>query len=217
MRRTAKTISTVLVVGLAAATGACVSSGSWHESNTEKRNEVELVRLTHMVQFEAGGATLSEAQARNLAHFLKDARVGYRDEIWIDAGDSPLAAERRRVLARRLESRGLSVADAPLAYGAAPGANAARLVVGRYVVTPPECPDWRKPADLRDYTNTPSSNLGCATVTNLGLMVADPHDLIEGRDYGGPDTEQASTAVETFRKGNVEEAETTGTTQGTGQ
>lgn len=217
MRRTAKTLSTVLVIGLAVATGACVSGGGWHESNTDKRNEVELVRLTHTVRFEAGDAALSEAQARNLAQFLKESQVGYRDEIWIDAGDGPLAAERRRALANRLESFGLTVADAQLAYGAAPGGNEARLVVGRYMVTPPECPDWRKPADLRDYTNTPSSNLGCATATNLGLMVADPHDLIKGRDYGGPDAEQASQAVRTFREGNVEEAESTVTTEGSGQ
>ena len=35
-----------------------------------------------------------------------------------------------------------------------------------------------------DFANLPHSNFGCATQTNLGLMVAEPRDLVRGRALG---------------------------------
>ncbi|MCH7664864.1 MAG: hypothetical protein IH936_02915, partial [Acidobacteria bacterium] len=50
------------------------------------------------------------------------------------------------------------------------GPGSVAVIVGRYVATPPNCPDWRKPAN-QNFQNSPSSNFGCANAVNLALMV----------------------------------------------
>jgi type IV pilus biogenesis protein CpaD/CtpE len=75
----------------------------------------------------------------------------------------------------------------------------------RYVVTVPPCPDWSKPAiGAGDFTNTASSNYGCATATNLGLMVATRADLVEARQAGLTDAHPAAEAVNNYRLGKVQ-------------
>jgi type IV pilus biogenesis protein CpaD/CtpE len=46
-----------------------------------------------------------------------------------------------------------------------------------------------------DFTNAPSSNFGCATAVNLGLMVASPGDLAAGRSLEPADGKPAASAV----------------------
>lgn len=80
----------------------------------------------------------------------------------------------------------------------------ANIQVAYSAVVSPRCPDWR-PSPVSSYANmvfTP--NIGCAHVTNLGLMVADPHDLVEGEGDGTPDTISTSKAIQDFRSGEAE-------------
>lgn len=68
-------------------------------------------------------------------------------------------------------------------------------------VVSPRCPDWR-PSPVTSYSNmlfTP--NIGCASATNLGLMVADPRDLVQGEGGGTPDTHNTTNAVRQYRSG----------------
>ncbi len=53
------------------------------------------------------------------------------------------------------------------------------------------------------FNNTRSSNFGCATATNLGLMVADPGDIVAGRDPGLMDGEFTARSIERYRKGQT--------------
>lgn len=72
---------------------------------------------------------------------------------------------------------------------------------GQYVITLPGCPDWS--GGHTTYNNIPGPNFGCATATNLGLMVARPEDLVHGRDPGYADGEQAVRSVALYRKGET--------------
>ncbi len=51
------------------------------------------------------------------------------------------------------------------------------------------------------YSNTHQGNFKCAQVVNLGLMVADPHDLVKGTGDVPTDTERASKAVQDYHAG----------------
>ena len=95
----------------------------------------------------------------------------------------PLAAARfDAVAASLLPYAHRRRAPAP-GLGAPPGTAVIRRE--RYLVTLPPCPDWSKPAaGAGDFTNTASSNFGCATAVNLGLTVAQPADLVEARPVG---------------------------------
>ena len=70
------------------------------------------------------------------------------------------------------------------------------------MVVPPACPDWSR-ASGTDFANLPHSNQGCATETNLGLMIADPKDLVRGRSLAPADGVQAAEAIVRYRTGKV--------------
>lgn len=169
---------------------------------TVKENRVVFLRQTFDVHFEPGADRLSPEEQRRLAAFLDQEGIGLYDELTLAvAGDSGggagLSARRRAAVAAFLNSRHLKSAPAP---GEGAPVDQVTLVVGRYIVVPPNCPDWRKPSD-EDPQNTSSSNLGCATTTNLGLMVADPRDLIAGKEQGPSDAENNAWAIQRYRDG----------------
>ncbi len=79
-----------------------------------------------------------------------------------------------------------------------------RVTVERYIVTPPACPDWSKPVG-EDSQNTPPPNFGCANTANLGMMVANPRDLVHGRSPGTSDGAAVSAAIKRYRDGKIRE------------
>jgi pilus assembly protein CpaD len=68
------------------------------------------------------------------------------------------------------------------------------------MVTLPPCPNWSK-ASGADFTNTSASNFGCATTSNLALMVASPADLAGGRELGPADGRVAVAAMQRYVNG----------------
>jgi pilus assembly protein CpaD len=82
--------------------------------------------------------------------------------------------------------------------------NRALVSVGRYAVTLPPCPNWSQPR-ANDFTNALPSNFGCATATNLGLMVASPGDLTSGRQLGLASGKRAAAAVDRYLNDTVPE------------
>src|SRR3546814_4830178 len=105
------------------------------------------------------------------------------------AAGQGVADRRLQALTAWLEAKGFEPgAMAAGIPGAVPATDPDRAVVyvGRYHVVLPDCPDWRKQT-AADFTNTPSSNYGCATTVNFDRMLAHPGDLVQGRDLGPPD------------------------------
>ncbi|MGH7115595.1 MAG: CpaD family pilus assembly lipoprotein, partial [Stellaceae bacterium] len=70
-------------------------------------------------------------------------------------------------------------------------------------VTLPRCPNWSM-KDAGDFTNAPTSNFGCATAVDLGLMVASPADLAGGRTLAAADGKPAVQAVDAYLDGKVQ-------------
>jgi pilus assembly protein CpaD len=52
------------------------------------------------------------------------------------------------------------------------------------------------------HTNLPASNFGCATHRNLGLMVANPRDLLRGQEMGPTSGARAAKGVERYYRGD---------------
>jgi hypothetical protein len=118
------------------------------------------------------------------------------------AGPPALASARFDAVAASLLPYGIVPIPAS-SLGAPPGAAVIRRE--RYLVTLPPCPNWSKPAaGAGDFTNTVSSNFGCAAAVNLGLIVATPADLVEARQVGLTDARPAVDAVNKYRLGKVE-------------
>lgn len=134
----------------------------------------------------AGDTALDLLLARNGAR--------YGDRLIVTA--SP---DIRDGLRRRLTGTGIRVLPAPegtVAQGAPYTATFVRLVV-----TPPSCGDW---SDDADYDNKPGAHWGCSQVSNLARMVADPNDLLAGREATAPHNTEADTlAIRAYRQHTI--------------
>ena len=75
-------------------------------------------------------------------------------------------------------------------------------MIERYVAAAPNCPNWSK-APGNDFDNTMHSDFGCSTASNLAAMVADPHDLVVGRNMGPAVGDAAVAGVHRYRTGKT--------------
>jgi len=94
---------------------------------------------------------------------------------------------------------GMLVANgAPVTAGAIADGTV-RVVVSRTRAEVPNCPNWSDPASP-NYQNRMLSNFGCGVNSNLAAMVANPEDLLHGRDPGAViDPTTATRAVDAYR------------------
>lgn len=151
--------------------------------------------------FYRGSARLLPGQAAWLEGLVRSGSLRPADRVTIAAsGRTYLADARIAAVSSELLRYGIVVEPRVLA-GLAP--NRAVLIVGHYAVGLPACPDWSKSASTTDFTNEPSSNFGCATRTNLGLMVANPADLASGEPLARADGQPAVAAVERYLNDKV--------------
>ena len=134
-------------------------------------------------------------QAAQLALFVRNGGIGPSDRVEIAAaGSGPLARARVAAVSHTLLAYGIVATPRQLA---GVPANRAVLLVGRYAVMLPPCPDWSKTSP-GDFTNQTSSNFGCANAVNLGMMVANPADLANGRTLEAKNGEPAVKAVDRY-------------------
>lgn len=199
-------------LGLALA-GCTPPISEWSDDQASKQIRVDYVRLQHDTAFTPGSADLAAGEADSLASFLDQSEVAGGDHVFFQpASDDKLAAARIGQLARELGRRGIGATTLP-PEGSTVAADHMAIVVERYVVTPPDCPNWSKPPS-GDHSNALPSNFGCADATNLSLMIADPRDLVVGRPLGPPRGDPALYGYARFRSGHPDKPDTS-TTSGT--
>lgn len=71
-------------------------------------------------------------------------------------------------------------------------------VVGANSAYVPGCPDWS--TSLAQAHEGNSSNFGCATMTNLAAMIANPQDLLHGQDASTGSGDVAVKAIKAWRE-----------------
>ena len=195
----------VLALGVIALAACAPRTSYWSPVEAPKKNRVTWAEFHHPVQFPGTSTTLTKAEQEELLRFLHRVGRGQGVKIMLAGGpaeNARLSLRRETALADFLRERGYRVSLGEQPTG--PGAGGARVTVGRHVVKPPNCPDWSKPA-TGDPANQVSSNFGCATETNLGLMVADPGVLLRGVDQMAPaDGEAVTVGIKNYREGNIE-------------
>ncbi len=140
-------------------------------------NRVDFVQFNHAVTFDRQAVLPTEPEKSRLKAFIRGIRLGYSDEITVK-GSTPA---RRNAIKAYLTRTGIPAKIR--AEGGNPAesqANTVKIMVERYVVTPPACPNWTN-FHGNEERNTPGSNFGCSTDAALGQMVANPKDLVTGR------------------------------------
>jgi len=140
-----------------------------------------------------GGVAASE-QAR-LDAWFSSIDLRYGDSITIDEAPGYPSAQARTDIASVAGRYGLLLRDGPPVTPGAIPPGTVRVIASRATASVPSCPAWNN-MDIAPV-NTTSSNFGCATNSNLAAMIADPGDLIVGRD--GAATQSAVTATRAIR------------------
>jgi pilus assembly protein CpaD len=70
----------------------------------------------------------------------------------------------------------------------------------RYEAVLPACGDWSSDPSYNPY-NDVSSNFGCALQRDIGLMAADPADLVRARPAAPTDAQNAARVIQRYRAG----------------
>jgi pilus assembly protein CpaD len=181
---------------------ACESDPKGPIGPAAHRPQIEQSVAVHPVRFRAQEVELSATEASALQRFLAS-RHGTGKLYLQVAAPAPAdrtAQARRDAVLRAVRGFGLRARPAgPLAqFADAPGGDVlVRAVTSRAVVS--DCPDLTRTS--KGNSNQPTSNYGCASMRNLGLMLANPADLDRGRALGRADGERASRAVRAYRQG----------------
>lgn len=200
----------------------------WLEASSPKQLEVDRAQYRHLVYFATDQDEIQIQERDRLVAFLKAVRPTANDSIRIEGHADERAGDLYNLdlAARRIASVKYFLAEGGLdrsnihasAFGeripAAPGNDddawrqnrRVEIVLERYMVTPPACPDWSRRSGV-DYANQPHSNFGCATETNLGLMIANPRDLVRGRKLGPADGVHQAEGIVRYREGQLTELE----------
>ncbi|MFL5006478.1 MAG: CpaD family pilus assembly protein [Microvirga sp.] len=144
----------------------------------------------------APGGTLAPGEAQRLDAWFQTLGLGYGDAVYVDGAYGGMAPAQVAQVAGRY---GLLVQPgAPVTEGVVqPGL--VRVVVSRRRAEVPGCPNWSGRAQP-NFQNRSMSNYGCAMNSNLAAMVADPVDLIHGREGSSVlDTAAAARAINLYR------------------
>ena len=193
------------LLALAAAVAGCT-----HDRPTEALRGVEPVnvpvvsRADYAFDLAAPGGSLPSSEAGRLDGWFRSLQLGYGDSIYVDG---LYANDARADVARIAGQYGMLVSNgAPVTAGAIqPGT--VRVVVTRARASVPNCPNWSVPSQP-NLENASMSNYGCSVNANLAAMVANPEDLVHGREGSGVvDGEAAMKAIDSYRN-----AKPTGTT-----
>lgn len=166
-------------------------------------NKVATRSMTHVVHYDPQAARLSPSEIDS----LKDATHAFApdavESLRIQLSEADMHNDARRAaLSRTLYSLGYTTGNVTFE----PSATLARddIQIGftyARVIIPEHCPDWRT-SPVTSYSNTWQGNFKCASVVNLGLMAADPHDLQKGNGAsGGGDSTRDSQVVRDYRGG----------------
>ena len=189
--------SALLIVAAAALAGCTHQPSPVPEAGLEPVNVPVISRTDYAFDAAAPGGSLPESEAARLDGWFSGMGLRYGDAIYVDG---PYAEGARAQVANIAGRYGMTIMPgAPVTAGAiAPGT--VRVVVSRTVASVPNCPNWERPAQPNP-NNKSMPGLGCSVNSNLAAMIANPEDLVHGREGTGIlDTATAAKAVGTYRQ-----------------
>lgn len=144
----------------------------------------------------APGGALAPGEGDRLNGWFQGLGLGYGDTIFVDGSYAPAARAQVAAIAGRYGM--LVTPGAPVTAGAVQHGSV-RVVVARRRAVVPGCPNWSRPSQP-DWDNKTMSNYGCGVNSNVAAMVANPEDLVHGRESAGMiDTVAATKAIELYR------------------
>ena len=186
----------LIAAGLSIALAGCNTMGSNTSMYSIHQPVVE--RTSYAIDVATDGNGIASAEQTRMAEWFDGLQLGYGDRVAIDYGSGYESAVARRTVADLAGNHGVLVSDsAPVTAGTIAPGNL-RVVVTRSSASVPSCPDWSNETSA-NYNSANHSNHGCSTNSNLAAMVADPEDLVRGRENTKLNRNSGNKAVEAYR------------------
>lgn len=175
-------------------------AGTLGTSNTSMYSVHQPVveRTNYAIDLASDGGGISSIEQTRLGDWFDALQLGYGDRVSVDYGSGYASTSVKQAIYNKAAERGVLLDDiAPVTDGqVAPGML--RVVVTRSKASVPSCPDLTTDHD-RNYNASNHSNYGCASNSNLAAMIADPEDLVRGRENKKLDTNTGKNAVGAYR------------------
>ena len=188
----------LLLIASAALAGCSyhASKGDLADRGVDPVNVPVVTRADYVFDAAAPGGSLVPAEKARLDAWFRGLDLGYGDTIYVDA---PGGDGARYEVAQIAGAYGMMVQPgAPVTAGlVAPGG--VRVIVSRTRAEVPGCPNWSTPSEP-NYNNRTMSNFGCGVNSNMAAMIADPNDLLHGREGTGVGNNAAATKAIIFYK-----------------
>lgn len=185
-----------IAAGLSFALAGCGSMGS--NTSMYSIHQPVIERTNYTIDVALDGSDIASAEQRRMAEWFDGLKLGYGDRVAVDYGSGYERTAARRTVADLAGNHGILVSEtAPVTVGQV-SAGTLRVVVTRSSASVPSCPDWSNETSA-NYNSSNHSNHGCSTNSNLAAMVADPEDLVRGRENTKLNRNSGSKAVDTYR------------------
>jgi pilus assembly protein CpaD len=188
--------SKLLLIALGSALAACNTIPDEPSRGVASVNVPVVTAANYTFDASAPSGSLAPGEVERLDAFFRSLGLGYGDAIYVDGVSGDAARAQVAQLAGRY---GLFVqAGAPITAGYVQP-ETVRVVVSRRRASVPNCPNWSEPAHP-NFHNRSLAGFGCSVNGNIAAMIADPVDLIHGRNGGGVnDNRTAARAVDMYR------------------
>ena len=186
----------LIAAGFSITLAGCGSLGT--NTSMYSAHQPVVQRTNYAIDVNVDGGGMPVAEQRRMGEWFDAMQLGYGDRVSVDYGSGYVNMAAQRVVTAAAGDRGVLISDtAPVTVGeVAPGTI--RVVVTRSKASVPSCPDWSTQSDS-NFNSSNHSNYGCSTNSNLAAMVADPEDLVRGRDSKKLNSNSGTKAVNAHR------------------
>jgi len=191
------------------ALAGCVSDDERQLADVDYRARYPIGVTSEVVEvvFPGGSPSLQAADAALLDQFVA---------TYLDRGQKPIvillggsgAAKREFAVALQEAAIDHGLARSEVIVGVDP-VQPEEIVTASFVsytAVVPECGYWLEDS-AQNFENANSLNFGCATQHNLGMMLADPSDLVAPSPFDPRDGPRTAMVIDLYRRGLATGAE----------
>jgi pilus assembly protein CpaD len=186
-----------------------ITFATWKQSEPVPQPQLVQVPVHHTVAFPASQGAVSETEREALGIFLRRNGIAPGGRVTLSASlpsgaDATVLGTRLAAVRTELAALGYSSATLPPGTSAGAALPPDTIVVTARVtaVGAIPCPGYNTPIQL-DLEHRPILSPGCANAVNLGLMVADPQDLLGQRTLAPADGAAVIPSIDRYRADEV--------------
>ena len=181
-----------------------VTEATWKQQEAPAQPRVQRVDAQYVIPFASKDLEISDVEREALAMFVHQSNLQAGSHVAVAAPTktaAQAARSRNRLASVRNELQRMGISSSIVQAESTNNQSTGDEVVvfaQTVAVLPPDCPGYNQPLTL-DYEWRPETRLGCSNAVNLGLMVANPSDLAQGRPLSAADGEAMALGVNRYR------------------